>query len=119
MGAMCFEVRAGSRPLRASTCTTQRKRRSRPTTSRPTCFLRAIEIAHAQEARLLELRAAAHLARLWRDTTIMSWYTDTETLMTAGTAENAGLLQGEGRGPLTSNIAEAGGFVRTRAGLEA
>jgi class 3 adenylate cyclase/tetratricopeptide (TPR) repeat protein len=32
------------------------------------CFLRAIEIAHAQEARLLELRAATHLARLWRDT---------------------------------------------------
>jgi choline dehydrogenase len=51
--------------------------------------------------------------------TIMSWYTDTETLMTAGTAENAGLLQSDGRGPLTSNIAEAGGFVRTCAGLEA
>ena len=32
------------------------------------CFLRAIEIAHAQEARLLELRAATHLARLSRDT---------------------------------------------------
>ena len=49
----------------------------------------------------------------------MSWYTDTETLMTAQTAENVALLQNEGRGPLTSNLAEAGGFFRTRAGLEA
>ena len=49
----------------------------------------------------------------------MSWYTDTETLITAATAENAALLQTEGRGPLTSNYAEAGGFFRTRGGLEA
>ena len=32
------------------------------------CFLKAIEIARSQEARLLELRAATDLARLWRDT---------------------------------------------------
>ena len=32
------------------------------------CFLKAIEIAHEQEARMLELRAATDLARLWRDT---------------------------------------------------
>ena len=51
--------------------------------------------------------------------TLMTWYTDTETLMTALTAENVGLLQTEGRGPLTSNIGEAGGFFRTRPGLEA
>ena len=31
------------------------------------CFLKAIEIARSQEARLLELRAAIDLARLWRD----------------------------------------------------
>jgi predicted ATPase len=31
-------------------------------------FKKAIEVAHNQEARLLELRAATDLARLWRDT---------------------------------------------------
>ncbi len=51
--------------------------------------------------------------------TLMTWFTDTETLMTALSAENVGLLQSEGRGPLTSNIGEAGGFFRTRDGLEA
>ena len=33
-----------------------------------TCFLKAIEVARNQEARLLELRAATDLSRLWRDT---------------------------------------------------
>jgi predicted ATPase len=32
------------------------------------CFIKAIEIARGQEARLLELRAATDLAQLWRDT---------------------------------------------------
>jgi tetratricopeptide (TPR) repeat protein len=32
------------------------------------CFLKAIDIARIQEARMLELRAATDLARLWRDT---------------------------------------------------
>jgi class 3 adenylate cyclase/predicted ATPase len=32
------------------------------------CFVKAIEIAYSQEARLLQLRAAADLAQLWRDT---------------------------------------------------
>lgn len=31
------------------------------------CFRTAIEIAHGQQGRLLELRAANDLARLWRD----------------------------------------------------
>ncbi|MCW3014066.1 MAG: alkJ, pSRTUE45c [Solirubrobacterales bacterium] len=51
--------------------------------------------------------------------TLINWTTDHETLMTALTPENVELLQTEGRGPLSSNIAEAGGFIRTRAGLAA
>jgi choline dehydrogenase len=51
--------------------------------------------------------------------TLLNWKADYESLMTALTPENVGLLQTEGRGPLSSNIAEAGGFVRTRAGLDA
>jgi predicted ATPase len=31
------------------------------------CFLKAMEVAHGQEARMLELRAATDLARLWRE----------------------------------------------------
>jgi choline dehydrogenase len=49
----------------------------------------------------------------------LSWYTDTESLFTAVTPENVALLENEGRGPLSSNGAEAGGFFRTREGLEA
>ena len=47
----------------------------------------------------------------------IGFLTDTETLITARTEDNLRLLQGEGRGPLTSNIGEAGGFFRTREGL--
>jgi choline dehydrogenase len=46
-------------------------------------------------------------------------FTDVETLMTALKPENIDLLQKEGRGPLTSNVAEAGGFARTRPDLSA
>jgi choline dehydrogenase len=51
--------------------------------------------------------------------TLLNWKADYESLMTALTPENIQLLQTEGRGPLSSNIAEAGGFVRTRPGLDA
>jgi choline dehydrogenase len=49
----------------------------------------------------------------------MSWHSDTEGLLTAASPANAERLKREGRGPLTSNIAEACGFFRTREGLEA
>lgn len=50
---------------------------------------------------------------------LLNWRTEAESLMTALTPENVALLQAEGRGPLTSNIGETGGFVRTRPGLDA
>ncbi|MFD0149553.1 GMC family oxidoreductase [Streptomyces sp. NPDC055721] len=51
--------------------------------------------------------------------TLLNFRTDTESLLGAATAENAALLQSEGRGPLTSNIGEAGGFFRSRPELDA
>jgi choline dehydrogenase-like flavoprotein len=50
---------------------------------------------------------------------MMSWHSDTEGLLTAASPDNAQRLSSEGRGPLTSNVAEAGGFFRTRNDLEA
>ncbi|MBA2765183.1 MAG: GMC family oxidoreductase N-terminal domain-containing protein [Thermoleophilaceae bacterium] len=50
---------------------------------------------------------------------LLNWEAEYESLMTALTPENLELLQAEGRGPLSSNIAEAGGFIRTRPGLDA
>jgi choline dehydrogenase-like flavoprotein len=50
---------------------------------------------------------------------LLGLLTDTETLLTAETPANIGLLQSEGRGPLTSNIGEAGGFWRSQDGLAA
>jgi choline dehydrogenase len=51
--------------------------------------------------------------------TWITFTTDEPSLLTAETEENLQLVQAEGRGPLTSNFAEAGGFMRTREGLEA
>jgi choline dehydrogenase len=50
---------------------------------------------------------------------MMNWYTDTQSLFTPPTAEDAALWEDEGRGPLSSNGGETGAFVRTRPGLEA
>ncbi|WP_370246460.1 GMC family oxidoreductase [Nocardioides sp.] len=50
---------------------------------------------------------------------MFNYLTDHETLMSAMSEENVALLQEQGRGPLTSNIGEAGGFVRTRPDLTA
>ncbi|MBO0745554.1 MAG: GMC family oxidoreductase N-terminal domain-containing protein [Candidatus Dormibacteraeota bacterium] len=49
----------------------------------------------------------------------LNYRTPLETLMTALTPENLMLLLTEGRGPLASNVAEAGGFFHSRPGLEA
>jgi choline dehydrogenase-like flavoprotein len=51
--------------------------------------------------------------------TLLTFRTDVESLLRAATAENAALLQSAGRGPLTSNIAETGGFFRSRDELDA
>ena len=49
----------------------------------------------------------------------VNYLTDEPTLFGALTPENLALWKSEGRGPLTSNIPEAAGFFRTRAGLDA
>ncbi len=49
----------------------------------------------------------------------ITYTTDEPSLLTVETEENMLLLQTEGRGPLTSNFAESGGFIRTREGLQA
>jgi choline dehydrogenase len=49
----------------------------------------------------------------------ITWRTSEPSLLTAETPESLALLQSEARGPLTSNFGEAGGFIRTRAGLDA
>ncbi len=51
--------------------------------------------------------------------TLLNYRTDLESLMTAMTPDNLMLLFTEGRGPLSSNVAEAGGFFHSRAGLRA
>jgi choline dehydrogenase len=50
---------------------------------------------------------------------LINYLTDVETLETCLTPANVELLETEARGPLTSNIAEAGGFFTTRPGLPA
>jgi choline dehydrogenase-like flavoprotein len=51
--------------------------------------------------------------------TWITYTTDEPSLLTVETEENMLLLETEGRGPLTSNFAESGGFFRTRDELEA
>jgi choline dehydrogenase-like flavoprotein len=49
----------------------------------------------------------------------ITYRTSEPSLLSAEDPQNLAVLQAEGRGPLTSNFAEAGGFVRTSDGLEA
>jgi choline dehydrogenase-like flavoprotein len=48
---------------------------------------------------------------------VLSYFTDTPTLLRAGTSEDLRLLQEKGRGPLTSSISEGGGFFRTDSSM--
>jgi choline dehydrogenase len=49
---------------------------------------------------------------------MMCWYTDTESIMTPPSADDFALWESDGRGPLSSNGGETGGFFRTRADLD-
>ena len=49
----------------------------------------------------------------------VNYLTDEPSLFMATTPENFALLESEGRGALTSNIPEAGGFFRARPGVDA
>ena len=49
----------------------------------------------------------------------LAYLSDTESLIAANTPENQQLLEKEHRGMLSSNGAEMGGFLRSRAGLDA
>lgn len=49
----------------------------------------------------------------------LNYETNVPSLFEAMSPENLALLEQEGRGPLTSNIPEAGAFFRTRPGLRA
>lgn len=51
--------------------------------------------------------------------TWITYTTDEPSLLTVETEENLALLETEARGPLTSNFAESGGFMRTRDELDA
>ncbi|WP_251095840.1 GMC family oxidoreductase N-terminal domain-containing protein [Streptomyces sp. Caat 7-52] len=51
--------------------------------------------------------------------TLLNFRTDQESLISAASPDNAALLESAGRGPLTSNIGEAGGFFRSRDALDA
>jgi choline dehydrogenase len=51
--------------------------------------------------------------------TWITYTTDEPSLLSAESEENLGLIMTEGRGPLTSNFAESGGFLRSADGLDA
>ncbi|MEV7026274.1 GMC oxidoreductase, partial [Kitasatospora sp. NPDC093558] len=50
---------------------------------------------------------------------MLNFRTDADSLIGAASPENTALLEREGRGPLTSNVGEAGGFFRSRDDLDA
>jgi choline dehydrogenase-like flavoprotein len=84
-------------------------------------MLSGIGIAAELQAYGIEPRANLPVGENLQDHVhvAIGYLTDTETLLTAETEASIGLLQNDGRGPLTSNIGEAGGFFRSQEGLTA
>jgi choline dehydrogenase-like flavoprotein len=84
-------------------------------------MLSGIGIAAELQAYGIEPRADLPVGENLQDHVhvAIGYLTDTETLLTAETEANIGLLMNDGRGPLTSNIGEAGGFFRSQDGLAA
>jgi choline dehydrogenase-like flavoprotein len=50
---------------------------------------------------------------------LLNYLTDEPTLLTAATEENLSLYHSKQCGPISSNVAEAGGFMMSRSGLDA
>jgi choline dehydrogenase len=69
----------------------------------------------------IEMRASLPVGQGLQDHCMvnLNFLTDQPSLFMATTPENIALLESEGRGPLSSNIPEGGGFFRTRPGLDA
>jgi choline dehydrogenase len=78
-------------------------------------------VGRAEQLAAFQIPVVAHLpvGQNMQDhlMVMLNYLTDQESLFTALTPENVELLQREGRGPLTSNVGEAGGFFETREGL--
>ncbi len=84
-------------------------------------MLSGIGIAAELQAYGIEPRADLPVGENLQDHVhvAIGYLTDTETLLTAENEANIALLQSPGRGPLTSNIGEAGGFFRSTGQLAA
>jgi choline dehydrogenase len=86
-------------------------------------ILLASGIGPAEELEMGGIPSAADLpvGRGLKDhpSTWITFTTSEPSLLTAEDEDNLALLQRQGSGPLTSNFAESGGFIRTRDDLEA
>ncbi len=84
-------------------------------------MLSGIGPADALVALGVEVRADLPVGQGLQDhlLVLVNYLTDVETLETALTPANLELLETQARGPLTSNLAEAGGFFTTRPSLSA
>jgi choline dehydrogenase len=84
-------------------------------------MLSGIGPADALRSFDLEVQADSPVGQGLQDHLLVfvNYMTDVESLMSAGSAMDVELLERDGRGPLTSNLAEAGGFFRSRDGLVA